>query len=160
MNAATTYSVDTSALIDGIERFYPFRNFPSFWTKMDELIEAGRLRVSEEAWAEALRADAPLRDWCQETGMNRDRCVYPTTAEVAAIAGEIGAQFPTWIKQGRKNGADPFVIAVAEHEKYIVISGETNGGPGKPKIPFVCQTRGLIHGRLVDMIVREDWVVG
>ncbi|MFE7846142.1 DUF4411 family protein [Microbacterium sp. NPDC057407] len=160
MRPDTVYSVDTSALIDGIERFYPFRNFPRFWDRMDDLIDQGRLRVSEEAWNEAIRADAPLKEWCQEPGMNRSRCVYPTTAEVAAIAGEIGLEYPTWIKQGRKNGADPFVIAVAEHETYMVISGETNGGPGKPKIPYVCAQRGVQHGRLVDMIVREDWIIG
>lgn len=60
---------------------------------------------------------------------------------------------------GRGPGAAPLVITVAEHENYIVISGETNGGPRKPEIPLVCRTRGPTHGRLVDMIVLEDGVV-
>lgn len=154
------YSLDTSALIDGIERFYPVRNFPQFWARMDELIADGRLHVSEEAWEEALRIDAPLKAWCEEPGENRDQCVYPTSAAVAAIVGSIVTTFPTWAAQGGKNGADPFVIAVAEAESCMVISGETNGGPAKPKIPYVCLTRGTAHGRLVDLIRAEDWVIG
>lgn len=156
----TSYSLDTSALIDGIERFYPVRNFPQFWARMDELIGEGRLRVSEEAWYEAVRADAPLKEWCEDVDAGRSRCVYPTSAEVAIIAGDIVADFPKWSEQGKKNGADPFVIAVAEFESGMVISGETNGGPSKPKIPYVCKERGVAHGRLVDLIRTEDWVVG
>lgn len=155
-----TYSLDTSALIDGIERFYPIRNFPKFWSHMDELIDAGRLRVSEEAWNEAVSVDAPLREWCEEKGAGRDRCVYPTTQEVANLAGEIVGQFPNWMAQGKKNGADPFVIAVAELERFTVISGEINGGPSKPKIPYVCLQRSVAHGRLVDLIRAEDWILG
>jgi hypothetical protein len=160
MTRGPRYSLDTSALIDGIERFYPLRNFPQFWDRMDQLIDQGRLRVSEEAWAEAIGADAPLKEWCQEDGYDRSRCIYPTTAQVAAIAGAIADQFPNWMKQGTKNGADPFVIAVAEHERFMVISGEVNGGPSKPKIPYVCKQRDVEHGRLVDLIRREDWVIG
>ncbi|MBE3079260.1 DUF4411 family protein [Clavibacter michiganensis] len=154
------YSVDTSALIDGIERFYPRRNFPLLWDRIDLLIEEGRMHVSEEAWTEATAVDAPVRDWCEEAAAARDRSVYPTTAAVATIAGQIGAQFPNWVTQGRKNGADPFVIAVAEVEGGMVISGETHGGPGKPKIPYVCSQRQVDHGRLVDLITSEDWVIG
>lgn len=154
------YSVDTSALIDGIERFYPIRNFPRFWDNVDHLISEGRLRVAEEAWNEAISADAPLRDWCEEQSADREQCVFPTTAAVAARAGEIGLEFPKWVTRGGKNGADPFVVATAELEGFMVISGETNGGPGKPKIPYVCGQRGIQHGRLVDLIRREDWIVG
>lgn len=154
------YSVDTSALIDGLERFYPRRNFPQLWDRIDVLIDEGRMHISEEAWAEATAVDAPVREWCEEEDAGRDRSVYQTTAQVAAIAGQIGAQFPHWVTQGRKNGADPFVIAVAEVEACVVISGEVNGGPGKPKIPYVCGQRQVSHGRLVDLIRTEDWIIG
>lgn len=154
------YSFDTSALIDGIERYYPLANFPGLWTAVDELIDEGRLLVSEEAWSEAMAADAPLREWCQEAGAGRDRCVYPTDAEVAAIAGSIGNDYPNWVKQGGKNAADPFVIAVGELHGCLVVSGEKNGGPAHPKIPYVCQRRGLDHGRFVDVIRTEGWVLG
>jgi hypothetical protein len=154
------YSFDTSALIDGIERYYPIDNFPALWQKIDELIDEGRLRVSEEAWKESIGADAPLKEWCLEVGAHREKCVYKTDATVAIIAGTIAAHYPTWVKQGGKNSADPFVIAVGEVNSGIVISGETNGGPSKPKIPYVCSQRSVHHGRVVDVVVKENWRFG
>ncbi|MCB2176498.1 MAG: DUF4411 family protein, partial [Actinomycetales bacterium] len=123
------------------------------------LIDEGRLLVSEEAWTEALAADAPLRQWCEENGMNRDRCVLPTDAAVATVAGAIGNDYPNWVRQGRKNAADPFVIAVGEARGCLVVSGEKNGGPRNPKIPYVCQQRGIAHGRFVDVIRSEGWIL-
>ena len=160
MTGTVTYSFDTSALIDGIERFYPIANFPALWERIDDLILLGRLVVSEEAWNESIGTDAPLKEWCLESGANREACVVPTDTAIAAIAGVIAAAFPKWAQQGRKNGADPFVIAVAEMHACMVISGETNGGFGNPKIPFVCQQRNVDHGRFVDVVVNEGWVFG
>jgi hypothetical protein len=157
---ALTYSLDTSALIDGIERFYPRRHFPKLWDHVDALISHGRLLISEEAWTEAISTDAPVKEWCEETGMGRASSMYATTSEVASVAGDIVSQFPQWSEQGGKNGADPFVIAVAEVKSGMVISGETNGGPAKPKIPYVCAQRQIDHGKLIDLIRKEDWVVG
>lgn len=156
-NPTRKYSFDTSALIDGIERFYPIRNFPGLWERIDELIADGRLLVSEEAWKESQAADAPLREWCQEEGANREKSVCKTDAAIGAVAGAIVEAFPNWITQGRKNQADPFVIAVAEVVANMVISGEKDGGPGNPKIPYVCSQRGVEHGRVVDVIRLEDW---
>lgn len=153
-----TYCVDTSGLIDGIERFYPIANFPALWDRVDDLIDQGRLRVSEEAWNEAISVAAPLKDWC--TDGDRQKCVYATDQPVASLAGAIGQQFPRWVGQGTKNAADPFVIAVAELNNFTVVSGETNGGPSRPKIPYVCLQRSVAHCRFVDIVISEGWVFG
>jgi len=155
---ASTYCLDTSGLIDGIERFYPIANFPALWDRIDDLIDRGRLRVSEEAWNEAISTDAPLKDWCTTSG--RQKCVYPTDAAVAGLAGAIAQQFPKWVSQGTKNTADPFVVAVAELNGFIAVSGEVNGGPGRPKIPYVCSQRSVSHIRFADIITAEGWVFG
>lgn len=154
------YSFDTSALIDGIERFYPFANFPALWGHIDELIDEGRLLVSEEAWTESLAGDAPLKEWCTAAGHNRAKCIYYTDAPVASVAGAIAQQYPRWARQGRKNNADPFVIAVGEVRGCVVISGEKDGGPSNPKIPYVCGQRNVKHGRFIDVIIAEGWVFG
>jgi hypothetical protein len=86
--------------------------------------------------------------------------VRATTDDIAALAGSIANRFPKWASQGTKNNADPFVVAVGELYSYTVISGETNGGEGKPKIPYVCQVRGVTHGRFVDVVTNERWVFG
>jgi hypothetical protein len=154
------YSFDTSALIDGIERYYPIANFPALWGRIDELITDGRLHVSEEAWNEAVSVDSALKEWCTEAAADRKRCVVPTDAAIGTIAGAIAAQFPRWARQGTKNYADPFVIAVAEAKSCMVVSGEKNGGPGQPKIPYVCGVRQVLHMRFVDVVVREGWIFG
>jgi hypothetical protein len=86
--------------------------------------------------------------------------VVLTDAAIATTAGAIVQQFPKWTQQGNKNHADPFVIAVAEIRSCAVISGEINGGPARPKIPYVCSQRQVQHGRFVDVVVRENWVFG
>lgn len=37
MSRPPVYSVDTSALIDGLERYYPEDTFPALWERIDEL---------------------------------------------------------------------------------------------------------------------------
>lgn len=111
--------------------------------------------ISEEAWNEMISVDSVVKDWCTDHSANRGRCVVPTDAAVGAIAGAIAAQFPRWARQGAKNNADPFVIAVAEVRSCIAISGEKQGGPGTPKIPYVCDVRQVKHARFVDVVVYE-----
>lgn len=156
----TEYSLDTSGLIDGLERFYPEAHFPKLWEKIDELIADGRLYMSEEAWDEARAVDALAKDWCDEPGKNRKNCVVPTDSAIGKVVGLITKDYPTWSKQGQKNGADPFVIAVAEVRSAKVISGETNGGPSKPKIPYVCTQRQIECGKFIEIIKDEKWVIG
>ncbi|MGO4956761.1 DUF4411 family protein [Luteococcus sp. Sow4_B9] len=151
------YSFDTSALIDGLERFYPQKNFPALWEKIDDLIAQGRLLISEEAWKEAIRVASATKDWCEDVNAARNQAIRNTDAAVAAIVGAIMRDYPQWAKQGRKNGADPFVIAVAEALDGTVITGEKGGGPAKPKIPYVCDKRQVPHGALVRVITSEGW---
>ena len=68
MSHASIYSVDTSALLDGLERYYPEESFPALWDKVDELIAAGRFIVSEEVWEEARTHDAAAKTWCDAHG--------------------------------------------------------------------------------------------
>ena len=156
----TRYSIDTSALIDGLERYYPAKHFPKLWELVDELVDDGRFLISEEVWREAQSKDATVKDWCNDPRKSRDSCKVPTNDAIGAVAGEIMAQHPSWVTQGQKNGADPFVIAVGEVLSAQVISGERNGGPSKPKIPYVCKQRGLPYGRFIDINITEGWVLG
>ena len=151
------YSFDTSALIDGLERFYPQANFPTLWARIDQLIAEGRLIISEEVWAEALRVASATKDWCEDPDATRDAAVFATNASVATIVGAIMGDFPQWAKQGQKNGADPFVIAVAEAHQGTVITGEKDGGPAKPKIPYVCKQRDVECGPFVRVVTSEGW---
>lgn len=88
----TIYSVDTSALFDGLERYYPESSFPALWARVDELIEAQRFLISEEVWEEARAHDAVAKSWCDARG--KGLMVVPTDANVTTGVQNILVQFP------------------------------------------------------------------
>lgn len=65
MTLHAIYSVDTSALIDGLERYYPEDSFPALWERVDDLIDRGRFLMSDEVWEEATAKDLAVKRWCE-----------------------------------------------------------------------------------------------
>ena len=63
------YSFDASSLIKASGVLYPMENFPSLWSKIEELIRNDRLKMSEPVFDEAMRGTV-LRDWCSEKDLN------------------------------------------------------------------------------------------
>ena len=151
-----SYSVDTSALIDGLERFYPSATFNGLWDAVDQLISDGRLYASEEVWEEIKKRDEVVKAWADP---RRDEFIVPTTASLAKGVQNILDKFPRLaMSGGRRDRADPWVIAVAIERGGIVVTGEVgNGSPSKPKIPYVCEQLGVRCIRFTDLIAEESW---
>lgn len=151
------YSVDTSALIDGLERYYPEESFPALWKEVDALIGAGRFLISEEVWEEARVRDAAAKKWCDSR--KNDGLVVATDMAVVREVQNILGGFPNLVKQGRnRNRADAFVIAVARVKGAIVVTGEgPDGNDRQPKIPYICQRLGVKAIRFLDVIQLEGW---
>lgn len=157
MNARRpTYSVDTSGLIDGLERYYPEESFPALWQKIDELVAEGRFLLSEEVWEEVKSKDAVVRAWCEP---RKGNLIVPTTAEVAVSVRELLAEYPRLVANMKnRNRADPFVIAVAKLRPATVVTGEGPGGSAnRPKIPFICDAIGIPCVRFTDIVTTEGW---
>jgi hypothetical protein len=153
------YSVDTSALIDGLERNYPEARFPSLWEKVDELIAARRFLLSEEVWLEAWAKDAATRQWCNRH--RKEDLVIPTTADVMRAVQAVHAVNPRLVMNLKgRNRADPFVIAVASLLGAVVVTGEANAGTAeRPRIPYVCGLMKIDCIRFLDLINRENWSI-
>lgn len=151
------YCMDTSALIDGLERYYPVSLFPGLWDKIDELVKAGRIILSEEVWQEGRKHDAALKDWCD--GHGKDALVVATDAKIAAEVQSLLAKFPKMVADMKgRNRADPFVIAVAKHRGAVVVTGEgADGNANRPKIPYVCGEISVECYRFIDIIRDEGW---
>lgn len=150
------YSIDTSALIDGLERYYPEENFPSLWERIDSLVAEDRLVMSEEVWLEATVHAAAVKDWCERHG--EGALVVPTDAAVAGEVQSILTSFPRLVMEGKsRNRADPFVVAVASLQRATVITGEAEGNANRPKIPFVCQGIGVPCVKFLDLVRLEGW---
>lgn len=155
-NARRCYSVDTSALIDGLERYYPEEHFPGLWERVDEMIGEGRIIISEEVWEEAQSKDAVVKAWCEP---RKDAIVVPTDATVAQEVQRVlnGHERLVMNLKGR-NRADPFVIAVAGLRGAVVVTGEgSDGTDNRPKIPYVCAHLGIECIRFLDVIRLEGW---
>jgi hypothetical protein len=155
--APTHYCVDTSALIDGLERFYPERTFPGVWARVHELVDAGRFFISEEGWEEIKSRDEVAKVWCERYGAN---LIVPTNGEVVAEVRAVLAQFPRIVANMKnRNRADPFVVAVGAIRGATVLTGEgADGSANRPKIPFVCHERDIPCMRFVQLLEAEGWV--
>jgi hypothetical protein len=60
-----TYSIDTSALLDGWIRYYPPDVFPALWARIDELITNGKLRATEEVLFELEKKADEVYKWAK-----------------------------------------------------------------------------------------------
>ncbi len=150
------YSVDTSGLIDGLERYYPEALFPALWGRVDELVDEGRFLISEEVWIEVCKQTNAVKAWCEP---RRDRIIVPTDAAVAVEVQRILTAHERFVMEMKnRNRADPFVIAVARLRNATVVTGEgSDGNANRPKIPYVCSQLGVPCVRLIDVIRTEGW---
>ena len=150
------YSLDTSAILDGLVNYYPIRNFPNLWNNIDDLIYSGRLLASEEVWEEINEKADVARDWAFD---RRDSLFVPTDAAIAAQVTELLVEHERLVMQLKnRNRADPFVIALAELRQAIVVTGEgSDGTANRPKIPYVCGQRNVRCFRFLDVIQQEGW---
>ncbi len=156
MSRDQIYSVDSSALIDGLERYYPEHQFPALWIRIDELIDAGRFVISDEVHDELQRKDEVAKTWCEA---RKDAIVVPTDGDIVSAVRGILKDYPLLVKAMKgRNRADPFVIAVASVKRAVVVTGEgSDGTASRPKIPSVCGAMGIECYRFLDLIKREDW---
>ena len=69
--------------------------------------------------------------------------------------GKITHDYPAMSKPtGSKTPADPYVIALAELEGYVVVADESMKRPNR-KIPGVCKQRGIRYLTLTQFISKE-----
>ena len=153
---ATKYSLDTSAFIDGLERYYPADTFAGLWEAIDKLIEEERFFASAEVWEEIKRKDENVKKWAEprKETLFIDTDVAATT-EVQAIL----TAFPRLVMNGgRRNRADPFVVAVARLRGATVVTGEgADGSDSRPKIPYVCKQLKVPCVTFTEFISAEQW---
>lgn len=156
MSSGAVYSIDTSALLDGMKRHYPPSTFKGLWTEMETLAEARRLLASEEVYDEVKVHDDEVKAWIEARSSS---LVVPTDGKIAAEVTAILAVHPKLVMNMRgRNRADPFVIAVAKLRGAIVVTGEGSDGTiDRPKIPFICQRLSIPCIKFLELIQAEGW---
>lgn len=151
MTKTQLYCIDTSSLIEAWERRYPRENFPSFWAKLEGLVEAGRLISSQEVLAEIERKADSLYDWAKA----HSDIFLELSEEVQTTVGDLLSRHEKMVDSSKgKSAGDPWVVATAKVNKAIVVTEE---GRGPRKIPDVCAAEGIECVTVLGLIRREGW---
>jgi Domain of unknown function (DUF4411) len=136
--STTTYSFDTSALIDWWVRHYSPDILPSLKTNIEIVIAEGRFKASRYVLTELEQGGDELHEWAK---LHKDDIFVEDDEAAQQIARSLiqTYSFPENSKKGL-TGADPFVIARAQlgNPVWTVVSGEKASDANNPKSPYVC----------------------
>ena len=155
--APPSYSIDTSALLHAWRRAYPPRRFGGLWAAFDELIDGGRMMASIEVYHELERKDDEVFAWAKQ---RKEAMFLDIDENVQGHVVRLMQAYPKLVDTGKgKSGGDPFVItqALAAAPHLTVVTQEAGGSSNSPRIPFVCDQKGIRHINLLALIEDEDW---
>lgn len=151
------YCFDTSALIEGWVRSYPYDVFPTLWSNLERMIEDGDILCPDEVLIELAKKEDDLHKWAKL----KKKLFYPLDNDLQVAVVEVLTYYPGLAAQkSSRNHADPFVVALAKITNRIVVSGEKNrGNPDGliPKIPDVCQAYDIRCITLLQFIRDQKW---
>lgn len=105
-------------------------------------MQDGRIITPREVYRELLKKDDTIVEWAKE----RLAVFVEPSEEVQRAAGVIYSMFPG---PGRRDGADPFVVAEAEVRGFTVVTYEGRSFSGVPttrwhrSMPGICRHIGV-----------------
>lgn len=155
------YVIDTSSLIE-LNQWYPSSNFPSFWQKVETLIEAGRLKAPIQVLNEIKRKDDDISKWCNDM---RNKLFVNDNEEIRRIANNILENNPRLLnpyKPNKDECADPYVVALAIYLKQYTIQQPeivviTEDYRRNCSLSNVCKEKGINPIRLSELAREESW---
>jgi hypothetical protein len=134
---------DTSAYINGQRDHYPIATFPSVWDLISGAMKDGRVIPPRAVYRELTQKDDDIAAWAKD----RASAFIDPTTEVQGAVGTIYKEFSAG--SGRRDGADPFVIAEAEIRGLTVVTYEgrsfdgTRSAKWEKRMPGICHHFGV-----------------
>ena len=150
---SSVYCVDTSAIIDAGERYYPIDIFPAFWDKLDGLIEAGRLKAPQTLIEELESKDDAWRAWVYE---RRDAMIWPIDEAIQDALARVMPVYASAVLNLDSIKGDPFFVAAAMANNATLITSE-KPKKGNVKIPRICDALGVKWSPMLDVVRAEGW---
>ena len=150
------YCCDTSSLIHAWRRAYPPKSFKSFWSRLGDLMDDGRLVSSIEVYGELEKKDDDVFVWAK----THKAMFLEIDEDIQGAMLFVMAKYPRLVDTVKgKSGADPFVIAQAlcANPQLVVVHQEGGGSLKSPKIPFVCDQESVRNIDLLTLIDEEGW---
>jgi len=151
-----SYTVDTNIVVT-LNRDQPRDVYPSVWQALERLIAEGRCFMSREAYEELVKVDDECAPWAKaQSGL-----VQEATDEELAVVNTITNQHPGWVQE-TLNAADPFIIAQAVEQEFVVVAFEKRKGQGTAdhnlRIPNVADEWEVQCVTFQELARREGWV--
>jgi hypothetical protein len=155
---AAFYSFDTSSFLNGRRDILLREVFRSFWSNVEAMIAGGRIRAVDVVRDELVRrGEADVHAWAIN-----EACLFVSLSDDVQLATkQVLRVHPKRVGVGvggQRNGADPFVIGLANARTGIVVTGEIPSGRLEtPRIPDVCEALGIPWRTLVGVARDEGW---
>ncbi len=148
------YVLDTCAIIDLWHR-YPAQTFESLWKRIDRLSTEGRLVCPGQVLSELRRKDDEPAEWLEK---RRSLLVVREEATIWNLAQRIVSSNSGLVDVSKTSPqADPFVIALAKHRGWTVVTSERTKGFGVVNIPSVCRKETVPCLTLLEFFAKEGW---
>lgn len=133
---------DTSAYINGRKHHLPIETFPSVWDLIGQRMDDGVIISSSVVLQELSEQDDDIYKWAKA----RKAAFLEPTAAVQAAAGSLESRMRP---SQTRDLADPFVVALAQAEKFTVVTYEGQTFAGVPtknwdrSMPGICRELGV-----------------
>lgn len=130
---------DTSAYLNGRRDHYPPATFPSVWDLVATAMADGRIVAPRAVYLELVAKDDEVTAWCKQ------QPAHVFVDPIEAVQRRVGAVYARFANPGRRDGADPFVIAEAQHRGFTVVTYEGRSFSGVPTrhwdraMPGICK---------------------
>ena len=153
------FIVDTSAIIDYWHHVYPTKQFPTFWDRFRDGVDAGRLIICSHVMGE-LAPSKEVHRWLNTAPSQKPK--KPSAAELVRLAAVTNAHYAAYIAKVTTSYADPMLVAYAIENDWGLITSEVRaGGPTKsgnePKLPDVCDKTDVRCHRYTKIAELMGW---
>ncbi len=148
------YVIDANSLIQAWA-VYPENHFPDLWAQLERLIAKKRLQSPAAVRDELDAGSDQLKKWAKQ---QKDFFVEhdePLQTALRTVTSMPGFVHPV----GRRNYADPWVVALGKQLGAIVITEEKGKGyaQGALKVPDMCKQLQVRHSRFQGLFASENW---
>ena len=144
MTPPQIYIIDTSSLIN-MRMLYPQDMFNPVWEMVEKLVVGNKIQICSEVFDEIKDDDlVALIKPHKSLIVNADE-------QVQTRVKGILAEFPGLIDIKKGGSADPFIIAHALLNRWVVVTDEKKSASAK-KIPYVCDHFSIPHTNLLGFL--------
>ena len=131
VNEGKVFLLDASALITPYRQYYAFDLVPSFWKKLKECFESGKIVILDKVWNELEKGGSgdDLSSWLTSNKSLVNICTYKTEAVIQNYADVLQyiqvsdlyyeSAIAAWAAE---EIADPWLIAAARAGGYIIVT--------------------------------------